>query len=102
MSVDLKAGIVRILKPDGETAGAGFVASDDGLIATCAHVAQLAGAGPGDTLPIVFHATGEEREARAEPRWWRGPDAQDVAILRLEGYSVDDISARVDCSKRSV
>jgi hypothetical protein len=34
MSVDLKAGIVRILKPDGTTAGTGFVVSDDRLIAT--------------------------------------------------------------------
>lgn len=38
MNVDLKAGIVRVIRPDGETAGTGFVVTDEGLIATCAHV----------------------------------------------------------------
>jgi hypothetical protein len=40
MTVDLTAGVVRILKPNGATAGAGFVASDDGFIVTCAHVVR--------------------------------------------------------------
>ena len=57
MSFDLTKGIVRIVKPDGSTAGTGFVVSDEGLIATCAHVVQLAGAGPGDTVQVSFHAT---------------------------------------------
>jgi hypothetical protein len=64
MTIDLKAGIVRVLEPNGETSGTGFVVTDDGLI---------------------FHATTEEREARVEPEWWRDPDVEDVAILRLEG-----------------
>lgn len=85
MSVDLTTGIARILKPDGTTAGAGFVVCGDGLIATCAHVVEACGAGLGDRMTVVFHATGEEREVRVEPDWWRRPDAEDVAILRLEG-----------------
>jgi WD40 repeat protein len=85
MNVDLKAGIVRVIGPDGETVGTGFVVTDEGLIATCAHVVEAAGAGPGDTVRVAFHATGEEREAQVEPDWWRGPDAEDVAILRLDG-----------------
>lgn len=91
MTIDLKPAIVRILSPNGATVGTGFVASDAGaygsvaLIATCAHVVSTAGAGPGDTVRVVLHATGEEREARVEPAWWRGLDAEDVAILRLEG-----------------
>jgi len=84
MSDDLTTGIVRILTPDGSTAGTGFIVSDDGLIATCAHVVEACGAGPGDTVRIVFHATDEEREARIEPDWWRDPDAEDVSILRLK------------------
>ncbi len=91
MSVDLKAGIIRILKPDGSTAGTGFVVTHDGLIATCAHVVQYAGAGSGDTVRLVFHSTGEEREAIVEPEWWRAPDAEDVAILRLEGPLPDGV-----------
>ena len=85
MSQDLTAGIVRVLRPSGTTAGTGFVVTDDGLIATCAHVVEAAGAGPSDTVRVVFHATSEEREARVEPDWWHGPDAEDVAILRLDG-----------------
>jgi len=85
MDVDLTAGIVRILKPDGTTAGTGFVVSDEGLIATCAHVVQYAGAGPGDTVRVTFHAVDEEREAIVEPEWWRAPDVEDVAILHLDG-----------------
>jgi hypothetical protein len=39
--LDLKAGIVRILRSDGvTTAGTGFVVHEQGLIATCAHVIQ--------------------------------------------------------------
>ena len=49
MSEDLIIGIVRILTADDTTAGTGFVVTDDGLIATCAHVVQVAGAGQGDT-----------------------------------------------------
>jgi len=85
MNADLQAGIVRVIGPDGETVGTGFVVTDDGLIATCAHVVEDTGAGPGDTLRVAFHATGEERVAQVEPAWWRGPDAEDVAILRLNG-----------------
>ena len=48
MSNDLTAGIVRILKPDGSTAGTGFVVSDEGLIATCAHVVKACGADSGE------------------------------------------------------
>jgi S1-C subfamily serine protease len=85
MNADLKAGIVRVIGPDGETAGTCFLVTDDGLIATCAHVVENAGARPGDTVRVAFHATGEEREAQVEPAWWRGPDAEDVAVLRLDG-----------------
>jgi hypothetical protein len=42
---DLTASIVRILTSEGTTASTGFVITDDGLIATCAHVVEAAGAG---------------------------------------------------------
>jgi hypothetical protein len=84
MFPNLTWGIVCILTSKGTTAGTGFVVTDDGLIATCAHIVEAAGAGPGDTVHLVFHATGEgEAEAKVEPAWWRDPDAEDVAILRL-------------------
>jgi len=78
-------GIVRILAPDGSTVGTGFLVHRDGLIATCAHVVQACGIRPGDTVRVAFHATGEEREATVERDWWRDPDMEDVAILRLQG-----------------
>lgn len=84
MDVDLRAGIVRILKPDGATAGTGFVVNNEGLVATCAHVVQYAGAGPGDRVRVVFRATGETQEAEVASEYWRSPDAEDVAVLHLE------------------
>lgn len=93
MNVDLKTGIVRVLKPNGETAGAGFVVTDDGLIATCAHVVEAARVGPGEVVRIILHATGEERQAHVEPDWWRAPDAEDVAILRPEGPLSEEVTA---------
>ncbi len=89
MSADLTVGLVRILRTDGTTTGTGFVISDEGLIATCSHVVQSEESqGRGDprpdTVDIVFQATGERRQARVEPEWWRPADAEDVAILRME------------------
>ncbi len=81
---ELTAGLVRILDSTGATVGTGFVVTDEGLIATCAHLVQGAGAGSGDTVRIAFHATGEEHEAQVELAWWRSPDSEDVAILRLD------------------
>jgi hypothetical protein len=85
MSRHLTSGIVRILAPGGNTAGTGFVVAGDGLIATCAHVVEATGAGPGSTVQVVSHATGEGLEARVEPDWGRAPTSEDVAILRVEG-----------------
>ncbi|MBE7557297.1 MAG: serine protease [Anaerolineales bacterium] len=83
--MDSVTGIARILDTSGQTVGTGFVLTSDGLIATCAHVIADAGTGPGETVNIVFHCTGEERQAVVEADWWRESDAEDVAILRLIG-----------------
>ena len=68
MSSNLTAGIIRILRPDGSTAGTGFVVSADGLIATCSHViqgeqSQRDGEPRPERVVVVFHNTGERREA---------------------------------------
>ena len=85
MAVDLTAGIIRILDQHGDTVGTGFVLTNDGLIVTCAHVIESAGTKPGDTLRLVFHCTGDLATATIEPSVWRGPEAEDIAILRLDG-----------------
>jgi hypothetical protein len=73
MNSDLTKGIVHILRPDGTTAGTGFVAHEDGLIATCAHAVQYASSGPRDTVQVAFYSTNEEREALVARAWWRDP-----------------------------
>jgi S1-C subfamily serine protease len=83
---DLLAGIVGIVnKSDGLKVGAGFVAHEDGLIATCAHVVDYAGVKPGGTVSLIFQATKDEREAIVVPEYWRDAKSEDVAILHLEG-----------------
>lgn len=77
MTTELITGIVRTLNRGGAPAGAGFVVIDDGLIATCALV-EATRAGLGDTVCVVFHATGEERQTRVDPEWWRTSDVEDV------------------------
>ncbi len=95
MITGLTVGIIRILDSNSTTTGTGFVVTDDGLIATCAHVVANAGAEPGDTVRLVFQLNGEERQARVESEWWRGPDAEDVATLRLEGPMPEGVAAVV-------
>lgn len=98
MTIDLTEFIIRILSPQGRTSGTGFVVSPDGLIATCSHVVQSEGSQRrGDPRPeyveVIFHATGECRRAKVEPEWWKPYDAEDVAILRVEGDLPAEVKA---------
>ena len=91
MEVDVQPGIVRILKRTGKTAGTGFVVTRKGHIATCAHVIKAAGSGPTDTVELIFHATKVRATATVEGEFWREPDVEDVAILRLtDGDALPD------------
>src|SRR6266581_673573 len=88
MSDDLSAGIVRILSD--RTVGTGFVVSDDGLIATCAHV--VGNPGP-EKVTVIFLSTNEQREATVEEQWLCDVEAEDIAILRLEGSLPQGVKA---------
>jgi WD40 repeat protein len=87
MATDLTSGIARILSPDGNTAGTGFVVAD-GLLVTCAHVipveAQPKDGKPGADVELVFRTGGQKALARVVPEWFRPDDAEDVAFLRLK------------------
>jgi WD40 repeat protein len=80
MSEDINAGIVRILS--GRSVGTGFVVSDDGLLVTCAHVL---GRPCPERVSAIFLATNEQREATVEMQWLRDVEAEDMAILRIQG-----------------
>ena len=96
MNNDPTSGIVRILRPDGKTAGTGFVVAA-GLVATCAHVlpaaAQPRSGSPAGEVELVFRANGEKRLAEVVSEWWRSADAGDVAILRLKGPLPEGVRA---------
>src|ERR1700676_2903968 len=83
MSGDLRNAIVRILDRKGDTAGAGFVVTDGGLIATCAHVIEDYSFDPLHRVELVFAGSDEKRSAHVAH--WRDPEEQDVAVLRLAG-----------------
>ncbi len=71
--------IVRIQNPQGDTLGAGFIVDKNGIIVTCAHM--IRGTQPVNKVDIVFQATDRSAVARVEALH----EAEDIAILRLEG-----------------
>ena len=78
--MDITAGIVRI--DSGNSFGTGFVVSEDGLIATCAHVV---GNSKAEKVSVTFQYNHEQRDARVLLDWWRDPTVEDIAILRVDG-----------------
>jgi hypothetical protein len=91
MPFDLKAGIVRILAADGTTtSGTGFILSEKGIIATCSHVVQaeklqVRGYHKPEKVEVIFRSNGQKGSARLLPAAWRAAEAEDVALLQLEG-----------------
>ncbi|QES57758.1 hypothetical protein DEJ51_29290 [Streptomyces venezuelae] len=80
----LPQAVARIVGPNGEVAGAGFLVAEE-VVVTCAHVVRGAGSGPGGSVRLAFpHATGAPRiEGRVLNGPWRDPEAEDVALVRL-------------------
>ncbi|WP_375503678.1 serine protease [uncultured Nostoc sp.] len=88
---NLTPGIVRILKPDGKTAGTGFIVTKDGLIVTCAHVVEYAKAEPGGTVSLVFYARQQTYIGRVDEKYWSASTVGDIAILHLEGNLPNEV-----------
>ena len=74
-------GVAAVLDAAGATHGVGFVAAS-GVVVTCAHVVEAAGAGPGEQVWLAFpRLPGCPRVvARVDPGAWR--PGEDVALLR--------------------
>ncbi|MFL5698717.1 MAG: trypsin-like peptidase domain-containing protein, partial [Ktedonobacteraceae bacterium] len=72
--------IVRIVS--NRRIGTGFVVTDDGLIATCAHVL---GTSRPEKAFVFFQGDAVQREATVLAESWRAVDAEDVALLRVSG-----------------
>ncbi len=85
MASNFQAGIVRILTPEGETAGTGFVVEvvqEKGWIVTCAHVVEDYYFS-GETVELIFHQTQTPGQANILREFFRSSDTEDVAILQL-------------------
>jgi formylglycine-generating enzyme required for sulfatase activity len=84
MSHILEQSTLRILTPEGQTVGAGFIVAP-GLAVTCAHVVAAAKSGPGQALGVAAYSNGTELRATVSEQGWSPSEADDVAFVRLEG-----------------
>jgi energy-coupling factor transporter ATP-binding protein EcfA2 len=76
---------IQVRKPDNTVVGTAFFVSHSGLIATCAHVVELAGVKKGESVNIHIPQAGIDCTAFVMPQSWREPAKEDVALLQLEG-----------------
>lgn len=77
----LETGTIRILRPDGSTAGTGFLVSKR-LAITCAHVVTSAKSNPGNIIKFKFHLGDmATQEAQVLENGWSIEN--DVAVLEL-------------------
>src|ERR1700738_4027196 len=81
-SSDLPLAVARIRDRHGAVVGAGFLAGPAQLL-TCAHVLDLAGAGPGERVRVSFPWGDEELHGTVAKHWWAA-DCGDVALVRLD------------------
>ncbi|MDB9460804.1 serine protease, partial [Dolichospermum circinale CS-545/17] len=79
---ELQAGIVRILNYKKNTAGTGFIVSDE-LVITCAHVITQKETAP-ETVDLVFLIDNDQKQFTASVEYWRNQNQEDLAVLRLK------------------
>ncbi|WP_327363733.1 nSTAND1 domain-containing NTPase [Streptomyces sp. NBC_01296] len=81
---DTLRAVAQVIGQHDEVCGAGFLIAEDVLV-TCAHVIRATGSEPGGsvwlTFPNVDGAGPVEGIVLHEP--WRGPEAEDIALVRL-------------------
>lgn len=86
-----ESSILRVLNGDS-VVGAAFLVSDR-LVVTCAHVVESAGAEVDGKVSLRL-PDDQQIVATVVPEYWRDPNSEDIAILRLEN-PVDDIEPLV-------
>ncbi|MGW3691416.1 nSTAND1 domain-containing NTPase [Streptomyces sp. NPDC005125] len=81
----MSVSVFQVLAADGGVTGAGFL-TGEGTGFTCAHVVGAAGRSPGDRVEVVFPHLPDAPRVMADvvAEGWRAPEADDVAVLRLE------------------
>ena len=79
----IDASTFRVLHPNGNTVGTGFLVAPS-LAVTCAHVIVAADAIDGDTVQLQFTGQMEQIKALVLSELWSDPGNFDVAILQLE------------------
>lgn len=82
--MDLSLGTIAVLNRRGDVVGAGFLASPAGLVATCAHVIQVAEGGPNEIVTVRFLQGSQTCTAKVLPESWRDETNGDIAILQLQ------------------
>ncbi|MFI2189062.1 trypsin-like peptidase domain-containing protein [Streptomyces sioyaensis] len=77
--------VFQVLASDAGVAGAGFLAGEDTGF-TCAHVVHAAGQFPGGRVEVLFPHLPDAPRVMADvvAEQWRAPEAEDVAVLRLD------------------
>ncbi|MGW3956366.1 nSTAND1 domain-containing NTPase [Streptomyces sp. NPDC004752] len=81
----MSVSVFQVLAADGGVTGAGFL-TGEGTGFTCAHVVRAAGRSLGDRVEVVFPHLPDAPRVMADvvAEGWRAPEADDVAVLRLE------------------
>jgi hypothetical protein len=82
MSNPLIKSVFRILYPNEEIAGTGFLLSQTCGV-TCAHVVQSIGKKPGDELQIQFHLDDTKYSVRIDESGWLSDEDGDIAVLKF-------------------
>ena|ERR1700730_13272865 len=96
MSVSFARSVVRI-DVDGKTTGTGFVGSN-GMVVTCAHVVADQHGNPRVNISVIFRATGTASNGHVRPEYWRPPNEEDVAVVRVDSELSADINLALGSS----
>jgi uncharacterized protein YjbI with pentapeptide repeats len=94
---EFRKGIVRILKPSGQTAGTGFIVSPQ-LVITCAHVVAPSRDRTSTVVNLVLLENGQKLTASIEEKYWCAPEYEDVAFLRVNEPFIESIPLKLGTS----